>query len=574
MNQIVLIMVTLFTISALAIILILYFIQSKKNKQLKEVLEKLEVEKNIIESSPIVPELSKIQNLKKNEKLDLLCKDWSERLDSIKNIQIPKITDMLLEADHSLSKMDYKTTMYDIAKLEMEIYKVRTNSQFLLDEIKEITDSEEKNRTIVTNLKSKYRTLYQKFMETQNEFGSLNKVVALQFENISKRFEDFELIMEQNEYTEVKALIGAIEEMLKHMEVVMEELPTILLLATNILPKRMKEIIDAYGFMVRSGYPLDYLNVEYNIEEGNKKINDIMDRAGILNLEDSLLELKVLNDYFDSLYTDFEKEKNARHAYEEGDKVFLIKIKKMTKLVNDIFKQIDEIKSLYDLSEEDTTILLQIRDDVEELNGDYKVLKDHTGNKAFAYSKLIKEMEGLNVRLASTEENLDNYLDTIGSMKDDESRARQQLEEVKTILKDSKGRLREYNLPVIPKSYYTELKEAGDALKEIVKELEKKPITIQVLNTRVDTARDLALKLYSKTQTMLKMARFAETAIVYGNRYRSIVEDLDKHLIYAEGLYFKGEYQKSLETTINALNKVEPGIYDKLIGLYDEKEKA
>ena len=27
--------------------------------------------------------------------------------------------------------------------------------------------------------------------------------------------------------------------------------------------------------MVEKGYPLDYLNVEYNIEEANKKINDI-----------------------------------------------------------------------------------------------------------------------------------------------------------------------------------------------------------------------------------------------------------------------------------------------------------
>lgn len=572
MNQIILIMVTLFTVTVLAIVLILYFIQSRKNKELKIVLENLEIEKNVIDSSPIVPELSKVKNLKKNEKLDVLYNEWSERFDSIKNIQIPKITDMLLEADHSLSKMDYKATLYRIAKLEMEIYKVRTNSEFLLNEIKEITGSEEKNRTTMTALKSRYRELYQKFLEIQNECGDINKPVALQFENISKRFEDFELIMEHNEYTEVKGLVKAIQEMLKHMEVVIEEMPSIVLLATNVIPSRIKEVNEIYIYMVKNGYPLDYLNVEYNIEEAEKKINDVMDRARILNLEDSLLELKVLNDYFDSVYTDFEKEKNARTAYDDGNKVFTIKIKKIGKLVSDIFKQIDEIKSLYNLSEEDTTILSKIREDLKLLNDDYKVLTDHTGNRAFAYTKIVKEMEGLNIRLASIEENLDNYLDTIGSMKDDESRARQQLEEVKLILKDSKVRLREYNLPVIPKAYYTELKEAGDALKEITRELEKKPITINILNTRVDTARDLALKLFTKTQNMLKMARFAETAIVYGNRYRGIIDDLNKHLSYAEGLYFSGDYQKSLEATINALNKVEPGIYDKLTTLYSDNK--
>ena len=571
MNQIILIMITIFTVATGLIIFVLYFIQNKQNQKLKEVLEKLEIEKNMIDSSPIVPELSKVEAFSQNDKIDHLYKDWSERFDSIKNIQIPKITDMLLDADYSLTKMDYKGTLYKVAKLEMEIYKVRTNSELLLKEIKEITNSEEKNRNLITILKGQYREMYQKFLDIQNECDPINKAIALQFENISKRFEDFERIMEQHEYTEVGGLVKAIEEMLKHMSVVLEEVPTIILLTTNILPKRIKEIEDTYQYMTKKGYPLDYLNVEYNIEEANKKISDILDRTKILNLEDSLLELKVLTRYFDSLFTDFEKEKNARIEYEESNKIFKIKIEKITKLVKNIFKQMDEIHSSYDLREDDSQVLFQIKESLETLQKDYKILIGHTKNKAFAYTKVVKELGVLVKNLTQIEENLDNYLDTIGSMRDDEMRAREQLEEVKSILKKARLKLREFNLPIIPKSYYTELKEASEALKEIVKELEKKPITISVLNTRVDTARDLALKLFSKTQNMIKIAKFSETAIVYGNRYRSIVEDLDKHLRYAETLFFKGSYQKSLEVTINALHQVEPGIYDKLLNLYGEK---
>ena len=97
----------------------------------------------------------------------------------------------------------------------------------------------------------------------------------------------------------------------------------------------------------------------------------------------------------------------------------------------------------------------------------------------------------------------------------------QQLEEIKLILKEAKLKIREYNLPVVPKKYYVELSEAQDAIKEIIVELEKKPINTETLNTRVDTARDLVLKLYTKTKDMMKNAFFAEKAIVYGNRYRS-----------------------------------------------------
>ena len=61
---------------------------------------------------------------------------------------------------------------------------------------------------------------------------------------------------------------------------------------------------------------------------------------------------------------------------------------------------------------------------------------------------------------------------------------------------------------------------------------------------------------------------FAEMAIVYGNRYRSEEEDLDKNLTFAESLFYKGDYKKSLEISINALNRIDNSIYDKLLKLY------
>lgn len=565
-------MIAIFVNAIVLIIITLNLIQQRKNKQIRNIIDNLEIEKNKINSTPIAPELSKIESFLKNEKLEVMYNDWKERLDDIKNKQIPKLTDMLIEADYSLSQMDYRSAMYKIAKLEMEIYKVRTNSDFLLSEIKDITSSEERNRAIITKLKATYRDLYQKFTSSQSSFGDVAKPISLQFENISKRFEIFEEAMENNEYTEVTQIIKSIDDMLNHMNVIIEEVPSIVLMATNILPKRITEIEETYKAMVRADYPLDYLNVEYNIDEANKKISDIMDRANVLNLEDSLFELKVLLDYFDSLFGDFEKEKIERQNYDDTNNKFKAKLDKINNLVVEIFEQISDLKTVYNLSKEDVTLLNEVRDELKGLNADYKLLMDHTGNNTFAFSKLTKEIENLFLRLVEIEDTLDNSLDAIGSMREDEIRAHQQLDEIKTILKDSKAQIRDYNLPVIPQSYFTELREAQEAIREIVNELDKKPITISTLNTRVDTARDLVLKLYTRTREMMKTAMFAEMAIVYGNRYRSGMEDVDKNLMYSEIMFYKGEYKKSLELTINTLNHIEPGIYNKLLKLYgDEK---
>ncbi len=569
MDGVALTIITLVVVAIILIVVVLNVIQSSKNKKMKKLINNLEVQKNVLDSTPIIPELSKVESYLKSEKMEVMYNDWKERLENIKNNQIPKITDMIIEAEYSLSQMDYKATLYKIAKLEMEIYKVRTNSEFLLNEIKDITNSEEKNRAIITKLKAKYREIYQKFTNEKESYGDYEKIVFKQFEIIAKSFEKFELIMENNDYTEVSELVKTISDMLKHMEVIVSEMPSVILLATSILPKKIVEIGETYKQLSSKGFPLDYLNVEYNIDEAYKKIDDILARAEKLDLEDSLLELKVLHDYFENLFNDFEKEKVTKNVYDEANDKLQNKLSKINELLTEIFSSIDDVKNLYDLSDENIEELNNIKKDFDSLNDDYNVLIQHTNNNTFAYSKLTKEIENLILRLANLETRLDGVLDQIGSMREDEVRARQQLEEIRLILKDSKNYLRQYSLPIIPKSYFVELSEAQSAIKEIVKELAKKPITIEVLNTRVDTARDLVLKIYGRTKEMIKTAKFAEMAIVYGNRYRSNTEDLDKRLTYSELLFNKGDYKKSLELTIETLNKVEPDIYNKLSNLYE-----
>ena len=129
-------------------------------------------------------------------------------------------------------------------------------------------------------------------------------------------------------------------------------------------------------------------------------------------------------------------------------------------------------------------------------------------------------LELLTIKLSKVEEKLDEYIESIGNMQEDERRAREQLGDTKDLLEVSKLKIREYKLPVVPDTYFIELKEAIEALREVNKELDRKPINIEVLNTRVDTARDLIFKIHNTSNELIKTAHLAEIAIIYANRYR------------------------------------------------------
>ena len=168
------------------------------------------------------------------------------------------------------------------------------------------------------------------------------------------------------------------------------------------------------------------------------------------------------------------------------------------------------------------------------------------------------------------EEDLDSSLKTLGNMHDDEVRARDQLNDIEQFLTESKNKMREFKLPIISDIYFIQLKEANEAIEEVIKELERQPIVIKTLNTRVDTARDLVLKLYNTTNEMIKTAALAEKSMVYSNRFRAYYKDVDQGLNLAEKYFFEGKYKESLDTVLKSCAIVDDNIYKKMLAVYDK----
>lgn len=550
-------------IALVIVIVILHFIRQFEMKYYRDKIKELEKQRNIVASTPVLLELSKVEPIIKNDKMEEKYNKWQDEFVFIKENRLTLIDDMLIDLDIYIDKRDYKSCGYSMAKIEMEIYKVREAADHLLEEIKDITLSEEKYRAIVTKLKTKYRELNKDFQDHKNLYEQMQEPISLQLENIERRFLDFEKVMDDNDYAEVVHIVKALDTMIEHIEIIVKEVPDVLLMANQIIPKRVKEVKENYDEMIELGFPLDYLNIDYNLEEINKNVEGILDKVNVLNLEGCMFDLKSMLEYLDSLFIDFEKERLAKKVYEEVENDFAKKIEKTNKLVCDVYEQLDDIKKLYDLNDEDVEIIHNVNKSLVVINDDYKKLLSKVAAKSSPYTMLNKEIEELTIRLSNMEEELDRSLKSLGNMYDDEVRAREQLKEIQEFLKQCKNKMRTYKLPVITDNYFVQLSEANEAIEEVKKELDKKPIVINVLNTRVDTARDLVLKLYNTTNEMVRMAQCAEIAIVYGNRYRDY-DEVDAGLDDARGKFFAGDYKKSLDLAIRTISLVDEDITKKL----------
>ena len=565
MKKWIIIAIILIVLLAVFIVVLKYVFKKNRRKNIMNSIDRLGIEKNMIMSSSLITELEKAKKLVNNKKTEKEVEGWQERFDTLEKKDMSKLTDALVDIETLCINKAYDEAEEKIAQVEKDLLHTKAKSAKLLGEIKELTESEDRNREAITKLKSIYREVVFKYNKNKSDYSGVSSRIELQFENIDKLFSAFEVSIQNKEYEELGKIVKVLDDMINNISVVIEEAPTIVIMSTMILPKKMNDIKNISTRMTRDGYNLEYLNIDYNIEETNKAIEEIMDRLNILDLQDSIFDLKTLLDYFEGLYGDFDAEKRGKKEYERGIINITERISKVSSIVRNLYSEIDNIKDTYDLSEDEVKVIDDINKDLIEVKDSFKLINDRTLSKVMPYSKLANECELVAVNLSKVEEKLETTLKNLGSLKEDEARARDQLFEIKNIINNSKYKIKDYNLPVIPDSFFVELKEAYDAVKEINVEIEKKPISIKTLNLRVDNARDLALKLYQTATKTVNDAVNAENAIVYGNRYKSSNKEVEESLKASSKAFYKGEYEDSLKIVLDALNIVEPGISKRLL---------
>lgn len=555
-NKIVLPMIVFLTVFILLIVVLLV-LQNKRRKKFKHTIEELDYEKNKLIGVPILSELSKVRDLVKTDDLKQKLNEWDETFKDIKEGKIDTLTDLITEADFMVDRKDYQNALKKIAYIEILLESLKKKTESLLEEVKVITKSEERNRSIITKLKAIYRECESKYERTKKDYGPLGDSIESFLKSIDSGFKKFESYMDKNDYVSVEKLVISLEKDINTLKDFLDKAPDLVLIATLMIPNKIEETKTLYFRMQRDGFPLDYLNIEYNIKEIQNKVTAIIEQMKTFNLENADIELKTMLEYFNTIFNSFDKERESKDIFRENIKKLKKKLEGVNKVVYDIYLQMDDIKSTYDLSDAEISKFNIISKNLEKINEDYKVLFEHGKGRTFAYSKLVEELDGLGNRLTRLQDDLDYRLKSITSMKDDESRAKEQLNMIQNLLIQSKNKLKEYKIPVIPNSYYIELEEAGEAIREIIKELAKKPIVIKILNIRVDTARDLVFKIYNKTNDIVKSVITCENLITYGNRYRSTYDEINTALNEAEDLFRKGKYKQSIDTSIKALSTID-----------------
>ena len=557
------IIIIAFVVFVVLSIFTIYLMRKKEKKDLENNVNNLEIKKNNLNSLPILVELSKIEDIAKSEQLEEKVTEFKLRYEEVREVKLKMINDMIVDLDTIVEKKNVKEYYEKYSDIELMLEEANASLNNILDEVDEISSYEEKYRDIVTKLKTKYRFLENIYKEKETMFGDMKETIELQFENITKRFNDFDKVMEEKLYNEVVLVVKSIDTMIDNLDVIIREVPDILLLLNDLIPGRIKELNSEYKKMEDEGFGLSYLDYENNINNIEKRSSDILTRAKVLNITDSLFDSRAILEYLDGLFKELEIERDAKKKFDSLANSFVERKDRLEKIVKDIYAELDDIKAMYHLNEKDLEIIEELNLKLSGVIKEYKKLNREIKKKDSCFQKYNITINELLEKINQISGEFDNALRTLGSFYDDEKRAHTEYGEMQSLVKKCKNRLRNYSLPVIYDSYFVYEEEAIEAISEVEKEINNKPIVIKNLNMRVETARDLTLKLYKLTDDMIKYAYFTELLLVYSNKYRD-KKEIDKSLSKVEDLYYDGEYKESYNLVLKTIKGFDGELYTKI----------
>ena len=81
----------------LIVLIMIHIMRKNKKSRYKKMIDNLDYQKNQLDTSPVGPELAKVEGYINNDKLEVMYKNWKERLDDIKEVKIPKINPKRIE---------------------------------------------------------------------------------------------------------------------------------------------------------------------------------------------------------------------------------------------------------------------------------------------------------------------------------------------------------------------------------------------------------------------------------------------------------------------------------------------
>lgn len=480
-------------------------------------------------------------------------KEIRDHLDSYTQRCVNDIKDLYY--DHKYSVLREK--LPEVVK-NLEQYETDVNA--LNNDLLRVIKPEEECRQNSLSLKEKLRRIKQDYYAKQADLTLVNDSFNEIFKYVDDCFEKFEENVEAAQYDDANSILPEVSQIIDELSKVLISLPDLCTMIVNLLPDKLISLENAVDVMTHDHYPLHHLCVKQSIAEIKKEIDILTAKIKQFDVDGVRDRLDDISNQIDEYFHLFDEEKAAREQFEERSEKVYSSVGTIEKNFIKLCNTIPDVSQIFVINEEQHAKINSIQSEINRVGALKRSLDTfiHSSTKQ-PYSLLLKKMNELDEASTSITSEIDEFNNYLVSLKTDSERAYDLVYSFYKKLVEAENRVADINVEAVTNKYNDVFDHVYELLNSIYKLLVVEPINVEQINKLVSELIDLGNSLFDDGQVYQDhhMMVVAENAILFSNRDRVHMNDVNELVKQAEQFFNNGEFEKSYQKAGEALNRVK-----------------
>jgi septation ring formation regulator len=536
----------------------------RKNQLMKRFNES-EIQYNNCISIPISFKLNKANSIaksnpNKDEEVSLIKSDY----DLVEKMHT-EVAVLMAEIEDNLAFNRVGDASQLMGDLESVIAEMGTLAMDVDGRLDRVLEEEVEQREEITSLKDRFRKYKTILLGNVSNYLDSYAVLESDTKAIEGKFSLFEEWIFASDYIKARALSAEIEKDIDVYQYKVEETPKLYALAKGTIPHMLDSLSELYQGTRSLDVYLEHLEVPKNIGVLAEVLKEDLRSLAKGEIEKSQASLDASQVRLEHLSAQIEKEHAAS-----------VQMKERMAAAFDVLEELEgNVKGLAQRSalvekrfafDGLVTMVDNFNKSVLDYNQKRNVIEGMVAANEKPASSILIQVNELQHDIELSAKDFYELLERVNKASSDEIRAERQLMKLYLIINDVEVRIQKRNLASISKEYQNDLQRSQLYVRQIQDLLNQEILDVDTINGTVAEAIDFIYQLHNNVNNLVGVVDMCENAIVYANKFRAFVPNVDSELTKAELAFNNGEYTQSLTMVIKAIDNYKPNpSYEKMI---------
>ncbi|WP_288557140.1 septation ring formation regulator EzrA [uncultured Lactobacillus sp.] len=563
---------TIIIIAVVILIIVVIALMLLVNRKQLRAIEVIDAAVNEIEKMHLEEDIMRLDKMDLAGESLTTLNTWRKSYTETSTKKLPRVQKLVDEAAQ-------ENTTYKLFKARKNIKEAQEIIKPTLEDARntkavftELLESNKENQMQYDALIKVYRELRKSVLAGSFEYGAAIDQIEDQLASMESDFEEAKNLSSQGDHVEAKRVLSKIRMALGALQKRLPKIKEGNHQLEVVFQDQLRELSDAYKKMVSEKYYITDIDVLKRIKDIHGEIDDARKLLAETKVDELAKENKKISGEIDELYTALAKEYKARPFVEKNQNKMLTLIAHQQAASKKLVEKLQHIDESYELTHGELEKSKELEKEVNDMNRQYTVDTQNIADGKGVYSAIQDSWLQMLDRLREIDQEQAKMSTDVDGLYDSENVANDSIKRFKQEVSLVYRRLERRNLPGNPDSFVQMYTLVVNEIGHVSDELSQVRINMEKISNELIQISDDVERLKREADDIINSANLVELTTQYANKYadKDAIKQAQK---LAMQLYNEYNYKDALDTIATALEKVEPGSYQRLENAYYSEQR-